>query len=43
VLKALEAQAGRKPIFDLTSQAEIDGFLAAHCRRGAGQSALPQS
>jgi adenylate kinase family enzyme len=32
VQKAIEAQAGRKPIFNLTSQAEIDGFLAGHCR-----------
>ena len=32
VLKAIEAQAGRKPIFNLTSQAGIDAFVAEHCR-----------
>lgn len=32
ILGALEPLAGAKPIFNLRSQAEIDDFLAAHCR-----------
>jgi len=32
ILSALEPLEGVKPIFNLRSQAAIDGFFAAHCR-----------
>ena len=32
ILSALEPLEGAKPVFNLRSQAEIDGFFAAHCR-----------